>query len=247
MRCGSDRSRSRSPLRTIGAAWAGVCLLLGSTASAQPPPADPQPPQPEQPPAPSEPAPAPQPAPAPMPPPPPNYPPPPPYGPPAYGYQPSYYPAAQPTRAPYRPFTLGLGLGVGLLSFRDLFGNRASEAGLSYTMRVGFGITSRWLVFLGAEGTGVNHVDAGVWQTAYLLGVQVFVFQQLYLRAGLGLANSTGEDANDTTGQALTAVVGYEFAQGYSTSLAFELSATAARYPGEIWTNGGVNFVLSFF
>jgi hypothetical protein len=67
------------------------------------------------------------------------------------------------------------------------------------------------------------------------------------VRGGFGLANSTGEDANDSTGQALTAVAGFEFAQGYSTSLAFELSATAARYPGEYWTNGGLNFVLSFF
>jgi hypothetical protein len=241
-----SRSRSRSRCHHTICAFIALSLLLG-TAQAQPP-AEPAPP--EQPPAPSEPAPAPQPAPSPMPPPPPNYPPPPPYGPPpAYGYyqQPGYYPAAQPPRSPYRPFTLGLGLGVGMLSFRDLFGKRASEVGLSYTMRVGFGITSRWLVFLGAEGTGVNHVEAGVWQTAYLLGAQVFILRQLYLRAGIGLANSTGEDANDTTGQALSAVAGFEFAQGYSTSLAFELSGTVARYPSEYWTNAGVNFVLSFF
>src|SRR5688572_5844603 len=119
MRGTSGRSRSRSRSRPIGAATAISLLLLAGISHAQPPPA------------------------APMPPPPPNYPPPPPYGPPPYGYQPNYYPAAQPTRAPYRPFTLGLGLGVGMLNFRDLFGSRASEAGLSYTMRVGFGITSR--------------------------------------------------------------------------------------------------------
>jgi hypothetical protein len=243
----SERSRSRSRSRAIAigaAAW--ICLLIG-TAEAQPPTPEPAPPV-EQPPAPAEPTP-PAPTPAPMPAPPPNYPPPPPYGPPpSYGYyQQGYYPAAQPVRTTYRPFTLSLGLGLGTLSFRDLFGARASELGLSYTMRVGFGITSRWLVFLGAEGTGVNHVETGVWQTAYLLGVQAFILQQLYLRAGLGLANSAGEDANDTTGQALTAVAGFEFAQGYSTSLAVELSATAARYPGEYWTNAGLNFVLSFF
>ena len=36
------------------------------------------------------------------------------------------------------------------------------------------------------------------------------------------------------------AVAGFEFAQGYSTSLAVELSATVGALPGETWTNGGV-------
>src|SRR5688572_26537533 len=111
----SERSRSRSSSRALTFSVASVCLLLVQTAGAQQPAAEPPPPV-EQPPAPSEPAPAPPPAPSPMPPPPPNYPPPPPYGPPpSYGYQQNYYPAAQPLRAPYRPFTLGLGLGVGML------------------------------------------------------------------------------------------------------------------------------------
>jgi hypothetical protein len=153
----------------------------------------------------------------------------------------------QPQRSLYRPFTLGLGLGVGTLSFRDIYGVRTGRAGLSYTLRIGFGVTTRWLVFLGAEGTGVNHLDAGVWQTAYVLGAQVFLIQHLYLRGGFGLANSAGEDANDSAGTALTAVAGFEFAQGYSTALGLELSFTAAHYPGVVWTNGGLNFVLSFF
>jgi hypothetical protein len=217
----------------VSAPAATLCVLLAGSARAQQPP-EPAPPAPE-PAPPAEPAP------------PPNYPPPPPYGPPPYGYyQPGYY-QPPPQRSLYRPFTLGLGLGVGMLGFQDLYGARASEVGLSYTLRVGFGVTSRWLVFLGAEGTGVNHLDAGVWQTAYLLGAQAFLVQHLYLRGGFGLANSTGEDANDTTGYAATAVAGFEFAQGYSTALGLELSFTAARYPGATWTNGGLNFVLSFF
>jgi len=36
------------------------------------------------------------------------------------------------------------------LFFRDLYGVRTSAVGLSYTLRIGFGVTSRWLVFLGA-------------------------------------------------------------------------------------------------
>jgi hypothetical protein len=220
-----------------------ACLLAHASVHAQDAPAPPA----SEPAPPAEPAPPPVPAP---PQPPPNYPPPPPYGPaPGYGYyqQPGYYPAAPPPRSAYRPFMLGLGLGVGTLQFRDPFGVRTGEAGLSYTLRVGFGITSRWLVFLGAEGIGVNHGDAGVWQTAYLLGAQAFILGGLYARAGLGLANATAEDADDTAGQALMGAVGFEFAQGYSTALALELAFTAARYPGEVWWNGGLNFVLSFF
>ncbi|HXU83766.1 MAG TPA: hypothetical protein VN914_20370 [Polyangia bacterium] len=243
-------------LCVLGSASAAFAQPAGPARSAgtrllqqqNPPPAEPQPPA--EPTGPAEPAPAPpeQPPPNYPPSPPPNYPPPPPYGPPPYGYyQPGYYPGAPPQRSLYRPFTLGLGLGVGMLSFRDLFGERASEVGLSYTMRVGFGVTTRWLVFLGVEGTGVNHLEAGVWQTAYVLGAQAFLVQHLYMRGGFGLANSTGEDANDSTGYAVSGVAGFEFAQGYSTALGLELSVTAAHYAGATWTNGGLNFVLSFF
>jgi opacity protein-like surface antigen len=235
------------PLR---ASIALVCLLGTSEAAraqeTPAPPATEAPAAPQTPPAPQPPV---EPQPPPLPQPPPNYPPPPPaYPPQGYGpYGPAYFPAVQQQRSPYRPFTLGLGLGVGTLSFRDPFGKRVNDPGLSYTLRVGFGITSRWLVFLGVEGTGVNHVEAGVWQTAYLLGVQCFVVEHLYLRAGIGLASATAEGINDTTGQALMAAAGFEFAQGYSTSMAVELSYTGARYPGENWGNGGLNFVLSFF
>ena len=73
------------------------------------------------------------------------------------------------------------------------------------------------------------------------------MIQHLYLRAGFGLANFSGEDGEDRTGQALTGVAGFEFAQGYSTALGLELSVSAARYSGMVGTNGGLNFVLSFF
>ena len=230
------------PRRSVPTAILCGLLLAGATAHAQPPPVEPAPPPTPSPPV--EPQ-APPPLPAPQP--PPNYPPPPPYGPPASygGYPPPYYQAVQPPRSLYRPFMLGLGLGT--LSFRDPFGARVGEPGLSYTLRVGFGISSRWSVFLGAEGTGVNHRDAGVWQTAYVLGAQCFLVHSLYLRAGIGLASATAEDSNDTTGQALMGAVGFEFAQGYSTALAVELAVAGARYPGESWSNGGLNFVLSFF
>ena len=179
--------------------------------------------------------------------------PPPPYGPPpGYGSYPppSYYPPPAPSRSLYRPFTLGLGLGLGGLNFRDAMG-RVSEPGLSYTMHLGFGITRNWLVFMGLEGTHVDHAEHGIGQTSYLMGAQFFVISHLYLRAGLGLSRSSFDDGFylfEETGQTFLASVGFEFAQGYNTSLAVELVTTASRYPGnQTWTSTGLNFVLNFF
>jgi hypothetical protein len=175
--------------------------------------------------------------------------PPPPENPPAGpgGYAAPGYPV-EPVR--YRPFTLGLGLGAGGLAFHDGNG-RAREAGLSYTVRIGFGVARGWLVFVGAEGTGTNHMTYGVWQTAYLLGTQYFILERLYLRAGFGLANATATNTSGQamggTGAAVMAAVGVEIAQGDSTSLGLEPSITAARHGSETWSNFGVNFVLSFY
>jgi hypothetical protein len=179
----------------------------------------------------------------------PYYPPPPAYAPPPgypyRSYAPSYY---QPPRPLYRPFTLALGLGAGELSFRDTAG-RADEGGLSYTLRVGFGVSRDWLVFLGLEGIGTNHQSSAVWQTAYLMGAQCFVLDRLYLRGGFGLAKASAEDgvAQTGTGEAVLGAAGVEFAQGYTTSLAIEGALTVARYTDETWSHVGVNLVLSFY
>jgi hypothetical protein len=143
---------------------------------------------------------------------------------------------------------LALGLGMGTLHFRDLYGARTSELGLAYTLRVGFGITRSWLLFLGAEGTGVTHDQTGFWQTSYVVGAQVFVFNRLYLRAGFGVASGTAQgDVNDLTGVTALAAAGFEFAQGYSTALALEVSVASAHFSGETWAHTGVDFVLSFY
>jgi hypothetical protein len=223
---------------------AGV-LTLHSAAWAQQQP----PPPPEQPaPPPSLPAP---------PAPPPGYPPPPPYGPPpgypsqGYGYYPppTYY--QPPPRGSYRPFSLAFGIGAAGLRFYDNFG-ATGEAGLSYTLRIGFGVSRAWTVFLGLDGAGVNHAGYGVWQTGYFLGAQFFPLSRLYVRAGLGLSTATADDnalyPRRDTGQAFLGAAGFEFAQGYNTSLALEFSILVARYPGsETWTSTGLNFVLAFF
>jgi len=203
-------------------------------------PAEPAPPEPAPPPS-GDTTPGAPPAPAPYP-----------YAPPPGYYGPSTYyppPPARVRSGTYRPFTLGIGLGMGGLWYKDALG-RTQEGGLSYTARIGFGITRNWLVFLGAEGTGAYHIEPQVGQTAYLMGAQYFVLDRLYARAGLGLSHATydnGVSIVGRSGQAFNAAVGWEFAQSYSTALGLEITATVARYPKETWTNAGVNFILSFF
>ncbi len=246
-------------MKKLSRALAGVILCHG-VAAAQPPnrPAGdaPKPPDPPKSEGPAEAAPPQAPPPAPSAPPPSYGPPPPPYGPPP-GYGPGYYPAPYypPPRSvrSYRPFSLGGGLGLGALTFRDAFGHDA-EPGLSYTLRFGFGITHRWQVWLGLEGAGASHANTGVYQTAYMMGAQCFALGSLYFRAGLGLSRQTYEQGlylADETGQAFMAGAGIELVQGYNLSLAVELSGTFARYSGkertEVWTNTGLNFVLIFF
>jgi hypothetical protein len=248
--------RSRAAMLLTAAA----VLMVHTAAWAQqppPPPAQPAPsPSPQ---APQQPAP---------PPPPPGYPPPPPYGPPpgypgpgypgpgypgSYGYYPQPYYQQPPPRGNYRPFSLGFGIGAAGLRFYDNAG-ATGEGGLSYTLRLGFGVSRAWTIFLGIDGAGVNHDGYGsVFQTGYFLGAQFFPLSRLYVRAGLGLATASVEDNNlyyprrRDTGQAFMGAAGFEFAQGYNTSLALEFSLVAARYPGETWASTGLNFVLSFF
>jgi hypothetical protein len=248
------QTRSRAAMLLTAAA----VLMVHTAAWAQQPP-----PGPAQP-APSTPSPSPQ-QPPPPPPPPPGYPPPPPYGPPpgypgsppgypgSYGYYPPTYYQPPPPRGNYRPFSLGFGIGAAGLRFYDNVG-ATGEGGLSYTLRLGFGVSRSWTIFLGLDGAGVNHDGYGsVFQTGYFLGAQFFPLSRLYLRAGLGLATASVEDNSlyyprrRDTGQAFMGAAGFEFAQGYNTSLGLEFSVVAARYPGETWASTGLNFVLSFF
>jgi hypothetical protein len=179
---------------------------------------------------------------------------------PAYpGYPPSsryYYPPAPRYYGPqrdylYRPISLGLGLGVGGLTMSDSC-CRQQEGGLSYTARLGFGIARQWGLFVGVEGTGVDHASHAASQTGYLAGVQFFPIDRLYLRLGAGLAVASFQDAPSLrvhqVAGALSGAVGYEFLQGRSSALALEASATGARYSSdEVWSNFGLNLVVSFF
>jgi hypothetical protein len=164
----------------------------------------------------------------------------------------------------YRPFMLSMGLGVSSLSFSNPDGS-GHEAGLSYTVHLGFGITPRWMVMLAADGAWAQFSGAGVYGNAsydlmtYTAGAQFFIRPWLYSRLGLGLAcidwNDFRGDWSDCRGQAVTAGVGAEFLQERSLSLAAELGAIVARFQeaatrsdgNEVWYNIGVNLILNLF
>ncbi len=175
------------------------------------------------------------------------------YGaPPGYAYHPSpyYVRQAAPAREIFRPFTIGLGVGMGALSWHTV-NDSEGRAGLSYTARLGVGFARNWVCFLGVEGTSTGQTASNQEQTAYLVGAQGFFFRRLFLRGALGLAHVTDESDRrgwaDSRGHAFMGGAGVEIVQGHNTSLAVELAATVARYPGISWYNSGLNMVINFF
>jgi hypothetical protein len=161
---------------------------------------------------------------------------------------------------------LGIGLGVGSLSFSNS-DSSGHEAGVSYAVHLGFGITPRWMVLLAGDGAWAQFSGAGVYGnasyalTTYTAGAQFFIRPWLYSRLGLGLGciewSDYHGDWSDCRGQAATAGVGAEFLQEHSLSLAAELGAIVARFPeaatrtasdqNEVWYNIGVNLILNLF
>jgi len=170
-------------------------------------------------------------------------------------------------RSTYRPFMLGFGLGVSSLSLSAADGS-AHEAGLSYALHLGFGITPRWMVLLAIDGAwaqfsgGSNsyfNARTSFAQTTYTAGAQFFMLPWLYSRLGLGMgcidwSNDYG-DGSDCRGIAGAAGVGAEFLQTRSTSLAAEVAATLAEYPesasinerNDVWYSIGVNLRLNLY
>jgi hypothetical protein len=191
--------------------------------------------------------------------PPPTYaPPPPPYRyAPAYRYAPpSYYamPAPPPPRdVLYRPFTLGGGIGFGGLVFDDAdTGNHLHQGGLSYTFRLGFGLSPGLLLLWDVEGAVAQSGPSTFSQTANLVALQLFVTRRLFVKGGFGIADSIQDDLPTQWGPAAMGGVGYELVQGWNWSFDIEATITGARYrdngTDQNWTNWSlVNFALNFF
>jgi len=165
----------------------------------------------------------------------------------------------------YRPFMLSMGLGLSSLSFSNP-DSSGHEAGMSYAVHLGFGITPRWMVILAADGAWAQFSGAGVYGhssydlTTYTAGAQFFMQPWLYSRLGLGAGCVEWSDDRDNSwsdcrGQAAVAGVGAEFLQAHSSSLAAELGAILARFPdaaakgngNEWWYSIGVNLMLNLY
>jgi len=196
---------------------------------------------------------------------PPGYPPPPPpryYRPhPYYQPGPRYYPEA----TAYRPFFFGFGLGVGGVGLFKVSGggDTSSQAGLSYNLHFGFGVSPRWSIVLSGDGAysyfGGYNIDQSVWS----IGPQVFITRHLYARAGVGVATKSvdynGSDyyydgGFSDSGMGWTAALGFEFLQSYHTSVGLEAAATLGHYSNaDALTYSknqgaiGINFIVNLF
>jgi len=160
---------------------------------------------------------------------------------------------------------LSLGLGVSSLSLSSA-DITSHNAGLSYALHLGFGITPRLMLVLAMDGAWA-HVSASTFygytsfaQTTYTVGAQYYILPWLYARLGLGLgclewSDDYGNGWSDCRGQAGVAGVGGEFLRARMTSFALEAAATFARYPQsadgsdrkDIWYSIGGNLLVNLF
>lgn len=172
------------------------------------------------------------------------------------GYPRNYYPPAPPSGT-YRPFSFSFGIGPGLMAFRndDL---KESAGGVAYSVRFGFGVQPKLSITLGFDGSSAQLPSTNASQSALVLGVQYFIAQVLYLRAGMGLAHETDEDKAsglvvDQDGLALQGGVGVDLIQASNLSLALEAGVLVGHYAGAVglgdenWTSLGLNLVFSLY
>jgi hypothetical protein len=184
------------------------------------------------------------------------------------GY-PGYTPALRPVT--YRPFSFAVGLGMGSLSYSSSSLTK-HEAAMSYSVRLGFSITARWMALLAMDGSWAQfsfkdqvsdptlmYGKMSVAVTSYTAGVQFFMLRWLYARMGLGLAclewSDDYGDWSDCHGQTAVGAVGAEFLQTHSTAVAAELGGFVSRFPdartvsdrNDVWYHIGANLVLTLF
>lgn len=182
--------------------------------------------------------------------------------PPAYSSPPrySYYPPPPPPpagrSATYRPFTLGGSLGLGFLRYNDRYTGVESESASrwaqGYSLRLGFGISPRSLILIGWDGAWTHDEWYAYTQSIAYVGLQTFVTDRWFARAGAGIGNITIDSWNILTfgeaGLALTGTIGFEAVQGYNWSLELATQAIVGFYDHERWSSWSVlNVGLNFF
>ncbi len=177
-----------------------------------------------------------------------------PYGPyPSYGYPPP------PPHGVFRPVSLTLSVGPGVLNGYGFDGRRETNLALSYSVfRLGFGVAPNFSLFIGYEGAGSSSTRGSTGTSSWLsqniwsFGLQYHLHQRFYLRAGAGIG-TVGDDTNQGTftsdnGTAFVAGVGYEFVQTPDIALGLEASGSVTKYAfDEWWQTAGVNLTLAFF
>lgn len=178
--------------------------------------------------------------------------------PPAYSSPPrySYYPPPPPPpaarAATYRPFTLGGSLGLGFLRYTDAASQPTSQWAQGYSLRLGFGISPRSLILIGWDGAWTHDEWYAYTQSIAYAGLQTFVTDRWFARAGAGVGNITIDNWGFLTfgeaGLALTGTIGFEAVQGYNWSLELATQAIIGFYDHERWSSWSVlNVGLNFF
>jgi opacity protein-like surface antigen len=151
-----------------------------------------------------------------------------------------------------RPFTIGGGIGFGGLQLNQA-GSSTSQSGMSYTARLGLGLRPGLLLLWDIEGAVVDRGPNTFSQTAQLAALQMFVGERFFLKGGVGAAQVTEDDFNNTSwGFAWMGGAGFELVQGWNWSLAYEATITGAHYTvagrDETWLNWSIaNFTINFF
>jgi hypothetical protein len=157
----------------------------------------------------------------------------------------------------YRPFSLGVGVGLSGLAVFPNGSSNASRLGLGYNFRFGFGIDSRWSVILAADGASAYfNNDLNITETLFTVGPQVFLTPKVYVRAGIGAATSSYDNydgyyygyTGSDSGFGGTAAVGMEFLQSHHVGLGLEACGTVGYYSNQdTLSTFGVNFVMNLF
>jgi hypothetical protein len=132
-------------------------------------------------------------------------------------------------------------------------GQSTNQSGMSYTARIGLGLSPGLILMWDIEGSIVDRGPSVFSQTAQLAALQIFVGDRFFLKGGMGLAQVNQDNFNYTTwGFAWMGGIGLELIQGLDWSLDVESTVTGAHYAfansDETWLNWSVaNFAINFF
>jgi hypothetical protein len=170
---------------------------------------------------------------------------------------PQYYYASDETLRPYRGFTVTGSVGpAGLFGPADSGLPAVREVAVGFALRIGVGLTSDLVLTFAYEGTGTRSTSVAgesSWlrQTNWLIGMQYYPTERLYLRGGIGAGYLTERSQSVAVGSdvgfAAGAALGWELMQARHLALAIELRGSSTVVPSQSWHTLAVNLGFSFF